>query len=123
MVATNNSVYHAQGQPFVQDFLVEKPQLWSPDTPCLYEARTTLSVDGKDVDVYNTRFGIRSTEYIPEKGFFLNGEYTKFKGVCQHHDLRPLGAAVNKAALARQIEMLKDMGANAIRTSPQYACA
>ncbi len=117
VVATNNSVYHAQGQPFVQDFLVEKPQLWSPDTPCLYEARTTLSVDGKDVDVYNTRFGIRSLEYIPEKGFFLNGEYTKFKGVCQHHDLGPLGAAVNKAALARQIEMLKDMGANAIRTS------
>ena len=69
------------------------------------------------MDVYNTRFGIRSLEYIPEKGFFLNGEYTKFKGVCQHHDLGPLGAAVNKAALARQIEMLKDMGANAIRTS------
>ncbi len=117
VVATNNSMYHSHGQPFVQDFLVEAPELWSTDTPYLYEARTTLNVDGKDVDRYVTRFGIRSLEYIPEKGFFLNGKYTKFKGVCQHHDLGPLGAAVNKAALARQIEMLKDMGANAIRTA------
>lgn len=117
VAATNSSVYHAQGQPFVQDFLVKSPKLWSTDTPNLYLARTTLSVDGKDVDTYTTRFGIRSLEYIPEKGFFLNGEYTKFKGVCQHHDLGPLGSAVNRAALAHQIEMLKEMGANAIRTS------
>ncbi len=117
IVATNNSAYYAQGQPFTQNFLVKNPRLWSTDTPTLYEARTTLEVDGKAVDTYTTRFGIRSLEYIPEKGFFLNGEYTKFKGVCNHHDLGPLGAAVNKAALRHQIEMLKDMGANAIRTS------
>lgn len=116
-VATNNSMYHAQGQPFVQDFLVENPRRWSTDTPWLYEARTTLSIDGRETDRYTTRFGIRSLDYIPEKGFFLNGEYTKFKGVCMHHDLGPLGAAVNRAALAHQIEMLKEMGANAIRTS------
>lgn len=116
-VATNNSMYHAQGQPFVQDFLVENPRCWSTDTPWLYEARTTLSIDGRETDRYTTRFGIRSLDYIPEKGFFLNGEYTKFKGVCMHHDLGPLGAAVNRAALAHQIEMLKEMGANAIRTS------
>ena len=116
-VATNNSIYHAQGQPFVQDFLVENPRCWSTDTPWLYEARTTLSIDGRETDRYTTRFGIRSLDYIPEKGFFLNGEYTKFKGVCMHHDLGPLGAAVNRAALAHQIEMLKEMGANAIRTS------
>lgn len=116
-VATNNSIYHAQGQPFVQDFLVENPRRWSTDTPWLYEARTTLSIDGRETDRYTTRFGIRSLDYIPEKGFFLNGEYTKFKGVCMHHDLGPLGAAVNRAALAHQIEMLKEMGANAIRTS------
>lgn len=116
-VATNNSMYHAQGQPFVQDFLVENPRRWSTDTPWLYEARTTLSIDGRETDCYTTRFGIRSLDYIPEKGFFLNGEYTKFKGVCMHHDLGPLGAAVNRAALAHQIEMLKEMGANAIRTS------
>lgn len=116
-VATNNSMYHAQGQHFVQDFLVENPRRWSTDTPWLYEARTTLSIDGRETDRYTTRFGIRSLDYIPEKGFFLNGEYTKFKGVCMHHDLGPLGAAVNRAALAHQIEMLKEMGANAIRTS------
>lgn len=116
-VATNNSMYHAQGQPFVQDFLVENPRRWSTDTPWLYESRTTLSIDGRETDRYTTRFGIRSLDYIPEKGFFLNGEYTKFKGVCMHHDLGPLGAAVNRAALAHQIEMLKEMGANAIRTS------
>ncbi len=117
VVATNNSAYYSQGQPFTQNFLVKSPERWSPDTPALYEARTTLQVDGKTVDTYTTRFGIRSLEYIPEKGFFLNGEYTKFKGVCNHHDLGPLGAAVNRAALRHQIEMLKDMGANAIRTS------
>lgn len=117
VVATNTSVYYSQGQPFTQNFLVTNPERWSPDSPSLYVARTTLSVNGVDVDSYSTRFGIRSLEYIPEKGFFLNGEYTKFKGVCNHHDLGPLGAAVNRAALRHQIEMLKDMGANAIRTS------
>ena len=85
--------------------------------PKLYTARTTVSVDGKVVDSYDTRFGIRSIEYVPEKGFFLNGELTKFRGVCNHHDLGPLGAAVNRSALRHQIELLKDMGVNAIRTS------
>lgn len=117
IVATNNSIYYSQGQPFTQNFLVKNPQRWSPDTPWLYKAHTTLTVDGNNVDEYTTRFGIRSLEYIPEKGFFLNGEYTKFKGVCNHHDLGSLGAAVNRAGLRHQIEMLKDMGANAIRTS------
>lgn len=117
VVATNNSYYYSQGQPFVQNFLVKNPKRWSCENPALYTARTTLEVDGNAVDTYSTRFGIRSLEYIPEKGFFLNGEYTKFQGVCNHHDLGPLGAAVNKGALRHQIEMLQDMGANAIRTS------
>ena len=117
VVATNNSIYYAHEQPFTQNFLVTAPRLWSPDEPALYVARTTFVADGKEVDSYSTRFGIRSLEYIPEKGFFLNGKYTKFKGVCNHHDLGPLGAAVNRAALRHQIEMLQDMGANAIRTS------
>lgn len=117
IVATNRSTYYAHNQPFAQNFLVKEPLLWSPESPELYVAHTTLSIDGKEVDSYSTRFGIRSLEYIPEKGFFLNGNYTKFKGVCNHHDLGPLGSAVNKAALRHQIEMLKDMGANAIRTS------
>lgn len=116
-VSSNTSAYYSHGQPFNQNFLVKSPQLWSPESPALYTARTTLSVDGKKRDTYDTRFGIRRLEYIPEKGFFLNGEYTKIKGVCNHHDLGPLGAAVNRAALRHQIELLKDMGANAIRTS------
>ena len=117
VVARNNAPYIAHGQKHTQNFLVADPQLWSPESPALYTARTTLKVDGKAVDSYDTRFGIRKLEYIPEKGFFLNGKPTKFKGVCNHHDLGPLGAAVNRSALRHQIELLKDMGANAIRTS------
>lgn len=117
IVARNESDYIARGQEFAQNFIVPEPLLWSPETPALYTATTTLSVDGKPVDSYDTRFGIRTISYIPEKGFFLNGRPTKFKGVCNHHDLGPLGAAVNRAALRHQIELLKDMGANAIRTS------
>ena len=71
----------------------------------------------KVVDTYETKFGIRTLEYIPEKGFFLNGIPTKFRGVCNHHDLGPLGAAINEAALRHQVALLKEMGANAIRTS------
>lgn len=117
VVASNKSVYVAHGQKFVQNFIVKQPELWSPESPELYTAKTTLSVDGNEVDIYDTRFGIRSLEYIPEQGFFLNGESVKFKGVCNHHDLGPLGAAVNRSALRHQVEILKDMGANAIRTS------
>ena len=117
VVAVNNAAYVAHGQKHFQNFLVKNPELWSPASPKLYTARTNILVDGKVVDSYATRFGIRRLEYIPEKGFFLNGEPVKFKGVCNHHDLGPLGAAVNKAALRHQVELMKDMGANAIRTS------
>lgn len=116
-VAKSDGIYCARGQEYTQSFIVENPDLWSPDTPVLYTARTILSVNGKEVDTYDTRFGIRSIEFVPEKGFFLNGELTKFKGVCNHHDLGPLGAAVNRSALRHQIELLKDMGVNAIRTA------
>ena len=117
VVARNSAPYIARGQKHAQNFLVKNPKLWSPEVPQLYIARTTLSVDGHPVDTYDTRFGIRRLEYIPEEGFFLNGTPVKFKGVCNHHDLGPLGAAVNKSALRHQVELMKDMGANAIRTS------
>lgn len=116
-VASNNSFYTAHGQDFTQNIILDSPHLWSPEDPYLYTARTTLSVDGRKVDTYDTRFGVRTIEYIPEKGFFLNGKVTKFKGVCNHHDLGPLGAAVNRSALRHQIEILQDMGVNAIRTA------
>ena len=117
VVATNRTKLIAHGQHEIQNFIVDRPQRWSPETPYLYTATTRLSVDGREVDCYETRFGIRKLEYIPQKGFFLNDVPTKFKGVCNHHDLGPLGAAVNPAALRHQIELLKEMGANAIRTS------
>lgn len=84
-VASDSSTYIARGQDFAQNFLVEKPMLWGTESPALYTARTTLSVGGKIVDTYDTRFGIRNIDYIPAKGFFLNGEHTKFKGVNNHH--------------------------------------
>lgn len=105
------------GKPAEQHFTVEHPHLWSPETPTLYTAETELYYDGRLVDRYTTRFGIRTVELRADKGFFLNGKMRKFRGVCLHHDLGPLGAAVNKAALRRQLTMLKDMGCDAIRTS------
>lgn len=117
VVASNNAPFIVQGQNHFQNFLISQPELWSPENPQLYTARTKIEKDGKVVDSYDTRFGIRKLEYIPEQGFFLNGKPTKFKGVCNHHDLGPLGAAVNKSALRHQVELMKDMGANAIRTS------
>ena len=100
-----------------QKFVVGNPSLWSPDSPVLYNIKTRLYKGSELKDVYSTPFGIRSIEIIPDKGFFLNGVKTVFKGVCNHHDLGPLGAAVNDAAIRRQIRILKDMGCNAIRTS------
>lgn len=96
---------------------VHHPHLWSPETPNLYTARTRIMRKGHILDELNTRFGIRSLSYTPEFGFRLNGETRKFKGVCNHHDLGPLGAAVHKDALRHQLTMLKAMGCDAIRTS------
>lgn len=117
VVATANLSHSYHGQDVIQNLTIQHPVLWSPENPYLYTATTRLYVDGKEVDNYNTRFGVRTIEFIPEKGFFLNGEVTKFKGVCNHHDLGPLGAAVNKSALRHQLTLLKDMGCNAIRTA------
>lgn len=118
VVASDSSLYVSHGQDFTQSFNVANPELWSTTDPNLYTATTRLVADnGKVLDTYNTRFGIRSIEFIPEKGFFLNGEPTKFRGVNNHHDLGPLGAAINRSALRHQMEILKDMGVNAIRTS------
>ena len=118
MVAVkDNTLKINHGKPFEQNFVVEKPALWSPETPALYQAVSCIYVDGTLVDRYTTRFGIRSLEIVADKGFYLNGRHRKFQGVCNHHDLGPLGAAVNVAALRRQLTLLKDMGCDAIRTS------
>ncbi len=96
---------------------LRSPKLWSLETPHLYYAQTTILQDGKVLDSYRTEFGIRTMEFVADKGFFLNGKLVELKGVCMHSDLGPLGTAVNTRAIARQIEILKAMGCNAIRTS------
>jgi beta-galactosidase len=96
---------------------VKKPKLWRIESPNRYLAVTEIEQNGKIVDAYETVFGIRAVKFDAEKGFFLNGERVYLKGVCQHHDLGALGSAVNRRALERQLEILKEMGVNAIRTS------
>lgn len=96
---------------------VKKPQLWSPESPYLYRLVTKLYRNRKLVDEQSVNVGIRTATVTKEGGFQLNGQTRKFKGVCLHHDLGPLGAAINKAALIRQIKMMKAMGCDAIRTA------
>lgn len=105
------------GNEFEQNIAVKDPQLWSPENPYLYHAVTQLFSGDTLKDETTTRFGIREIKYEADKGFSLNGEIRKFKGVCLHHDLGPLGTAVNRSALRRQLKILKDMGANAVRSA------
>ena len=135
-VAEETDTRQIHGGEVEQNIEVPAPSLWSPETPTLYYAETEVytggSVDtawemdrpeitithGTDLqDKVSVRFGIRTIEIRPNRGFFLNGQARKFRGVCLHHDLGPLGAAVSKAAIRRQLTMLKDMGCDAIRTS------
>ena len=98
-------------------FDVERPQLWDIDQPHLYKYVVELSEGGRLLDRDTTTFGIRSIQLKAGDGFYLNGRKLKFQGACLHHDLGPLGAAVNEAAMRRQIRTMQDMGVNAIRTS------
>lgn len=100
-----------------QEFIVEHPALWSPETPALYTSVTRLYEGDRLCDEYTTRFGIRTVEAVPGRGFLLNGQPVKFRGVCNHHDLGPLGGIANEAGIRRQVRLLKEMGCNAIRTS------
>ena len=115
-IATNKTT-EKFGTEFVQNIKVKNPQLWSPESPYLYKAVSQVYVGNELKDEVSTKFGIREIKYEAATGFSLNGEVRKFKGVCLHHDLGPLGAAVNKSALRRQLSILKDMGCNAIRSS------
>ena len=98
-------------------FDVQHPQLWSPENPYLYTLSIRIKRGNKEIDNTTQKVGIRTISVSKEHGFQLNGITRKFKGVCLHHDLGPLGAAANKAAMIRQIRIMKDMGADAIRTS------
>ncbi len=96
---------------------VEAPHLWSVDDPYMYTLVTNVSVNGKQVDTYETPFGIRTIEFRADSGFYLNGEHVRINGVCNHHDLGCLGAATNERAIERQLQILKAMGCNGIRCS------
>ena len=100
-----------------QTLKVTSPLLWSDERPYLYKVVSQLEQGGRVVDRYETPLGIRTFRFDIDKGFFLNGKPVKIRGVCNHHDLGSLGAAVNTRAIERQLEMLKAMGVNGIRTS------
>ncbi len=116
-IIASSSSSEVFGNQIEQNIAVLNPTIWDIETPYLYTATQKIYQNNELKDEQTTRFGIRSVIYERGKGLVLNGEVTKFKGVCLHHDLGPLGAAVNKAALKRQIQIMKDMGANAIRSS------
>lgn len=109
--------YMQNGQPFMQNLIIENPRFWSPESPSLYQAVSKIYTNNELQDIYTTRFGIRSIEFVADKGFYLNGKHRKFQGVCNHHDLGPLGAAINVSALRHQLKIMKDMGCDAIRTA------
>ncbi|SEN21782.1 beta-galactosidase [bacterium A37T11] len=117
MVTTDTTSFLNDNYLADQYFRVHQPQLWSPEKPLLYKAVSQLYVDGRLEDFYETTFGIRWLTMDARNGLMLNGKFRKFHGVCDHHDLGPLGAAVNKAALKRKLMLLKDVGVDAIRTS------
>ena len=106
-----------QSLPTTASLTVRQPKLWNLEAPQMYTAVTTVVRDGKVIDREEIPFGIRTIEFTKDNGFLLNGKRVKLQGVCQHHDLGALGSAINVRALERQVEILKEMGVNAIRTS------
>jgi beta-galactosidase len=96
---------------------IEDPKLWSLENPQRYVIVTSIEKNGECLDTYETPFGIRTIKFDADKGFFLNGQHVRIQGVCDHSDLGAIGTVVNVSALQRQIQILKEMGCNAIRTS------
>ena len=111
------SIVSNSSQTFKQVAIVNKPSLWSTENPNVYKAKTEVIVDGEVVDTYFTDFGYRYYSFDRDTGFSLNGENVKLKGVCMHHDQGSLGAASYYRAVERQMEIMKEMGVNAIRVS------
>lgn len=107
----------AKSNYIAQEIKISNPELWSVEHPRLYKAVTKVMSGKAIIDEYATSFGIRYFEFDADKGFSLNGKHMKILGVCEHHDLGSLGAALNYRALERQLQMLKAMGCNGIRTS------
>ncbi len=116
-LVAENTASERFGDEIAQNIAVKNPRLWDTESPYLYTAELKLYQGDVLKDAEVVRFGIREIKYSAANGFELNGKVTKFKGVCLHHDLGPIGTAVNKAALKRQLTILKDLGCNAIRSS------
>ena len=115
---SKTDVVPAQGSREVdQSIAVTDPQRWDVDRPKLYTTKVVIHVDGKIVDADATTFGIRTFEFTANDGFHLNGRRVQLYGVCLHHDHGPLGAAFSPRAMERQLEIMRDLGVNAIRTS------
>lgn len=109
---TYDSIYNAN-----QTLIIPSPMLWSIEKPTLYKVISRIQSNGNVIDEYITSFGVRSFKFTADSGFFLNGKNIKIKGVCNHHDLGCLGSAINTRAIERQLQLLKEMGCNGIRTS------
>lgn len=111
------SVVAGQKSDISHTLNISSPKLWDIENPYLYSLVTEVIKDGKCIDRYTTTTGVRDFKFDAEKGFILNGKQTKINGVCMHHDLGCLGAAVNTRAIERQLQILKEMGCNGIRCS------
>jgi beta-galactosidase len=116
-IQTDCTVPKDSSLEFTQTMSIQKPELWTLEHPRLYKAVTILTSGKKILDQYETTFGIRTFAFDVDDGFSLNGKRVKINGVCDHHDLGCLGAAVNRRAIERQLQILKAMGCNGIRTS------
>ena len=116
-VQSDGSLPAGEEREFDQAVTVPHPRLWSPDTPNLYQVRSRVRTDGKEIDSYATPMGIRSLAYDVDRGCLLNGQPVKLRGMCLHHDGGAVGAAVPEGVWRRRLHLLKEMGCNAIRTS------
>jgi beta-galactosidase len=114
---TTVSLVPRVNSPLELNLTLKNPKLWNLESPNLYTVVVQIQQAGRTIDSEETKFGVRTIKFDPERGFFLNGQHVYIKGVCDHADLGPLGIAINVRGLERQIELLKEMGANAIRTS------
>lgn len=116
-VETSASLPGETKQEIIQTITLNNPELWSPDTPSLYTLKTLVNQGNRTTDELETNIGIREFSFSADSGFYLNGESMKFRGVNNHSDLGALGAAMNDRVLERRLEILKEMGCNAIRTA------
>ncbi len=116
-ISSGNDLDNNNTQTNFQTVSVSNPKLWDTVSPYLYKLKTELFLDDELIGQKVQNFGFRTLEFTTNDGFFINGKHMKLYGVCQHHDLGALGAAMNKAALRRQLTILKEMGVNSIRTA------